>query len=886
MIRVKNRKAITRLSGKSLKANRVRNVIAVSAVILTTMLFTALFTIVGAVLESFEQSNFRQAGGDFHGTFKYLTREQLEELSKDPLIVKYGETIVLGMPTDPPFNKAHVEVRYLDEIGAKGSFCVPTEGSLPEENTDQIAADTRILTLLGVEPKVGEKITLTYYMGMTENAIPVTETFTLSGWWEYDSANMASQALVPRSYAEEKAAWYEPQKDPADEQSCSWGLDVYFKNSRNIEENMKTVLENHGYQTEDKSKDNYIAIGVNWGYVGAQASQKMDPGTMAAMIVLLMLIILTGYLIINNIFRISVTNDIRFYGLLKTIGTTGKQIKNMIRRQALILCLIGIPLGVLCGYLIGNVLAPVVMRSLTYTNTATSTHPLIFVGAILFSLITVLVSCAKPGRMAAKVSPVEAVRYTEGSHTKKKIRHGESGGKLGRMALANLGRSKSRTVLVIVSLGLTVMLLEITAIFADGFDMDKYLDKFVVTDYIFGGADYFQVGTGFHAGNVLTEEDIAAVKSQGGITESARIYGAVTSMEEFISEDYFKERYANRNTEKEIQAMLDNAERLETGEVADRVTMYGMEDLALDYLDVIEGDLADVYDPSKKAVAAVYLTDDYGETLWDTNWAKTGEQVTIRYVDEWEYFSSETGEKIEDIENFEGDFEQRALKYHDEIYTVAACVTMKNSMSYRYYGYDEFVLNAQTFMEDTGSSSIMTYIFNTTEESDASMGEFLTDYTEKVNPTLDFESKESYASQFYGFRNMFVMMGGVLSFVVGVVGILNFLNAILTSIVTRRREFAMLQSIGMTGKQLKTMLVYEGMLYASIASGISFVLGLTVGPLLGKVMGTMFWFFTYRFTIIPIIIMTPIFLILGIILPLVSYRYSNKQTIVERLRIE
>lgn len=887
MIRVKNGKAITRLSRKSLQANRIRNIIAVSAIILTTLLFTALFTITGSVLKSFEQSNFRQVGGDFHGTFKYLTREQLEELCQDPLIEEYGTTLILGMLKDAPFNKAHVEVRYVDARYAKGGFCMPTEGTLPEENTDQIAVDTRILTLLGVEPRVGEEITLTYYMDLFSNGEPaaVTDTFTLSGWWEYDPANVASMALVSRSYAERMAEWFESRRNPDDEQSCSWGLDVYFKNSRNIEENLKTILTNHGYQAEDPGEDNYIGIGVNWGYVGAQISEKMDFGTMAAVVILLLLIMFTGYLIINNIFRISVTNDIRFYGLLKTIGTTGKQIRSMIRRQALLLCLIGVPLGIAAGWLTGSVLSPVLMSIFTYARTSRSTHPLIFIGAVLFSVITVLISCAKPGRMAARVSPVEAVRYTEGSHTGKKRRSGESGGRLGRMALANLGRSKSRTAMVVLSLALTILLLEITVVFAGGFDMEKYLNRFVVTDYILGGADYFQVGTGFNADNALTEEDIAAVEEQGGITESARIYGEVTSMVEFVPESYYRERYAAWSDEETVQNLVER-NRMESGEVMDGVSIYGMESMALDALEVIEGDLADVYDPSRNAIAAVYFTDDYGAVMWDSNWAGVGDQITVRYVEEWEYRNPDTGERIENMEDYSGNFEEEALIYHDEVYTVAACVTMKSSMSYRRWGYDQFVLNAQTFTEATGSSSIMTYLFNTTEESDVSMGEFLTDYTEKINPTLDFESKESYASEFYEFRNMFLMMGSLLSFIVGIVGVLNFLNAIFTSIITRRREFAMLKSIGMTGRQLKTMLVYEGMLYALSASGGSLLLVLAAAPALDKVISSMFWFFTYRFTIIPIVIMVPVFLALGILLPLVVYHFSNKHTIVEQLRME
>ena len=98
----------------------------------------------------------------------------------------------------------------------------------------------------------------------------------------------------------------------------------------------------------------------------------------------------------------------RFYGLLKTIGTTPRQLKRIIRQQALLLCLIGIPAGLLLGYGIGAVLVPVVLRStqLDAGITTISTSPVIFVGSVLFALLTVLLSCSKPGKMAARVSDV------------------------------------------------------------------------------------------------------------------------------------------------------------------------------------------------------------------------------------------------------------------------------------------------------------------------------------------------------------------------------------------------------------------------------------------------------------------------------------------------
>src|SRR5699024_5254023 len=130
---------------------------------------------------------------------------------------------------------------------------------------------------------------------------------------------------------------------------------------------------------------------------------------------ILLLIVLTGYLIIYNVFQISVTSDIRFYGLLKTIGTTPRQLRRIIRQQAVALSLVGIPIGLVAGWLVGCVLTPVIVRRMNGMEEVRSADPRIFVFAAVFALATVLLSCRRPGRLAGKVSPVEAVRYTEGA---------------------------------------------------------------------------------------------------------------------------------------------------------------------------------------------------------------------------------------------------------------------------------------------------------------------------------------------------------------------------------------------------------------------------------------------------------------------------------------
>lgn len=869
---VANRKCIRRLSFRSLKAAKSRNIIAVISIALTTVMFTALFTIIMSIMHGFEQSNFRQVGGYSHGGFKYLTEEQFNELKDDKLIKEYSLRRFVGMPENEPFTKTHAEVSYCDENAAKWMYCTPTEGRLPEENTNEAATDTRVLALLGIEPKIGSEFTVTFNVDGKET----TESFTLCGWWEHDEVIVASHILIPESRAKEIFTRLDTKGN--DGMTGSYNLDVMLKSKAHIEDDMLDILARHGYQNEQRN-DTYISIGVNWGYVSAQLSDSIDGTTILAIAAALLLIILTGYLIIYNVFNISVSNDIRRYGLLKTIGTTGRQIKRMVYIEALTLSAVGIPMGLVLGFLCGAVLTPVVVSRLDGIVNTISASPVIFIGAAAFSLVTVFISCMKPAKNASKVSPVEALRYTEGGG-KRTMRKAKCGASLPAMALANLGRNRSKTAVTIASMSLSVVLLCVTFIFTNGFDIDKYLGARAAADYIVSEASYFQTG---RINAVLPEEAVQYITSQNDITYGGRTYGLTSRAFEYVTEDCLRQRLLHWNDEETVNRMIEMTEK-QNGLFRDTVQLYGMEQFCLDKLKVFEGDITKLYEGNY--FAAVYCSDDYGNIDPKSSWAKIGDKVKIRYVEELEYYNPETGEiypSFDDIPESQL-YLDRAKTYHDVEYEVAALVEVPYTLSYRYYGADEFILTAENFKSNTKSSDILYYAFDVADDRSDRTEEFLSELTQNTMPTLDYESKATYEAEFESFRSMFVIMGGALSFITGLVGVLNFLNAVLTGILARRHEFAVLQSVGMTGKQLKTMLVFEGLFYALGAALSALTLSVVFSPLTAKALESMFWFFSYKFTVTPILITIPLFTLLGIILPLITYSFTAKKSIVERLR--
>lgn len=857
-MKVRNRKAVRHLSWKTFCANKTRNIVAALAIALTAMMFTALFTIVITMNYSSEQQTMRQVGGYSHGGFKRLTKEQVEELRNDDLIEECGATFLFATPTEAPFNKIWAEMRYAEDNYAKFCWSEPTTGEMPKEGKE-IAADTAILKALGVPAKLGAEVTLTFPLG---NEV-VTDTFILSGYWEADPALPAHMMWLSEEYVLAEMA-----KVPSDAQEMNgigdWYLDMVFADSKDIKGKLEQIAENHGYTLGDKTEGKQLSVGINWAYTSTHA-ETADAQSVSAVAGALVLMLLTGYLIIYNVFQISVAGDIRFYGLLKTIGTTGRQIRRMVRYQALILSAIGIPIGLLGGYAAGNLLIPVLMTNLSDTTVHRTVNPLIFIGAVLFTLATVFISCFLPARRASKVSPIEAVRYTEQTGTKKKQKKSRQGNRIFRMAMANLMRNRLKTILVVLSLSLSIVMLNGVYGFTKGFSMDGFLKKFVVSDFLVADAEYFQYSGMDDVSSVLVEN----LKSQDGFEDGGyvRMFNEYTvcktTKEKWLYWMKVFQRFTEDELDKEVLAMPDDAP-MDLGE-----TVFILDDYTVEHLEVLEGSLDKWKEPG--SVIQLIVADDYGQPDWDMAIFDTGDTITQAFSDD--YTVSEDGRNV------------TVNSQTEEEYTIIATAVIPGVMTDRGYGYGKLAMSEEALPENMRAYlTDMIYMADFDEEGTAEAEKFMADYTENTEPEMSYESKGKFAGYYKQFQTTFWLVGGSLSFIIGLVGVLNFVNGELTAIISRRRELAMLQSIGMTGKQMKKMLILEGVLTGAFALVIASILNLGVYFGMMPAIENLFWYFKQNFTMTMIFAAVPVFLLLGIGVPVLAYKRAERKSVVERLR--
>ena len=629
---------------------------------------------------------------------------------------------------------------------------------------------------------------------------------------------------------------------------------VMFRGTGDIEARLHQLLSETGYTCDtmggSKEDGNYVIARVSPAYQSGALTD--NPAMLISGIIGVALIIVTGYLIIYNIFQISVIQDIQSYGQLKTLGTTKRQIKRLINRQALRLSLVGIPIGLLAGFFIGRALVPFLMNGTSYTADAgikVTVNPLIFIGSAAFALFTVFVSVRKPAKIAGTVSAIEAIRYTENDTAafgkrRAKDKNSTHGAKLHFMALANLGRNRKRTVLVIVSMTLSLVLFNTIFTLSSGFDIDKYIAKFLDTDFVISTASYFQFQFEKSESD-LSESFIEAVKQNDSFEDGGRLYTSRMLEEPFSTEH---NAFSSYNKDQNGNSF---------------VGVYGADDFLLNGMEAVEGSIdLEKLKTGQYILLSVDCNDD-GTVIENPN-ISVGDKVRINHLK-----TEELSTTITDSYDF---------------IIMAKVRVNENTATTRNTGEARFYLPTEIFLPLCDNPHLVSFPFDVKEGTDAEMAEFLNSYIDSVEPSMDFESKATYTSSFDDLTSLIITIGGALSIIIGIIGIANFVNSVLTSVITRKKEFAMLQSIGMTGKQLKRMLSFEGLYYAVGTIITSVVLGVLFSVVVVRGISSGIWFFTYQFVMWPMLVIYPFLILLTVAIPALLYRQIAKDSIIERLR--
>ena len=292
------------------------------------------------------------------------------------------------------------------------------------------------------------------------------------------------------------------------------------------------------------------------------------------------------------------------------------------------------------------------------------------------------------------------------------------------------------------------------------------------------------------------------------------------------------------------------------------VQLYGADDFLLNSMDVIEGTIDWEALKSGNYVLYALTADDNGNIIDDPN-IHVGDTLHFNHVQMNGLSSS--------IDN---NFDCKVM---------AKVLINENTDTIRSTGFAKFYMPTDVFLPLCEQPHLVSFPFNVVDGMEADMEEFLSSYVEDIEPSMNYDSKQTYINSFNDLTSLIITIGGALSIIIGLIGITNFVNSVLTSIITRRKELAMLQSIGMTGKQLKKMLSFEGLYYAAGTVVASIVFGSLVSVIIVRAISNSIWFFTYKFVIFPMFVIYPFLIALTVIIPAIIYRKIAKTSIIERL---
>ncbi len=417
--------SLSNLSRKNLKVNKLKNILVIIAI----MLSTCLITTIGILSYSIQQMQIREIvaqTGDLHVEYENVSEKQVEMLKNNKKLRSVDEYIGLGFNEE--YKPYSIEMCYVDKsTGDTTDYFKLKEGRWPEKEKE-IAMPKWMLEKIGVKPQIGEKVTLSYSQDNKNYKYEGKGEFVVSGILD-DGEFIRSQgykalAIVSKDYILKNV---KPEYRFTQVSAKVKG--------RNISNTAYEVGRSIGLN--DKN------INVNKMYINALGLSKdvLIPAGIAGLVV-----ILATVLVIYNIFYISIKERITQFGMLSALGATRKQIKRVIFKEGLILSFIGIPGGVVLGHLLTLFIIPLIPLNVKLTL---ETSPYIVVLSGFISLVTVIISLRKPSKIASKVPPIEAIRYSGVElNSKKKERKAKGTITLRRLAYLNLWRSKKELLLL------------------------------------------------------------------------------------------------------------------------------------------------------------------------------------------------------------------------------------------------------------------------------------------------------------------------------------------------------------------------------------------------------------------------------------------------------
>ena len=824
---------ISLLAKSRLRYYKSRTILTMIAIFLTTMLLNGIVTSSIGIIDMNRQVYVKQ--GNWHAGFLHLDSEKVDllgnhleveslEISEIVAEINYGKMSgYLG------YSKIIREGIY----HATGNLI---EGHEPE-TADEICGSAAFFERMGVEPKIGSQITITFRpSGVNGLGAEQTRTFTICGLvsavdisdLDIDDSRVTYSAAVSEAFVHEILS--------EDEREYRAMIRVYGEEDLSHDEMADKV---NALAQDIGVAENSISLNDLYLYMVLEPDTEM----IITISIICGLVVCFAMLVIYSIYYVNVITDIQEIGKIKALGAGDKQIRKLFMREGTFCSLIAVPTGLLLGFLIPYIALPPILNwvldvsvmAVTIDRPRMFSLPLtLLVAAVAFA--AVYLSLIKPIRIAAKVSPITAIRYQESS-TNRKMRSGYK--RLGevRLCLANLSRNKKRTIITMLSMGLSwVLFMGIAGILSSMTPENVANDvlkgaQFRIHMYAVSEDTAYPENTLNHVQmrNLFSAKMVEEIKALDGVDEVNRKITMLARVED-APETYY--------------SLLGSHASFGTVEEGDIKSL--QKDLKRGHLDYEE----------MTAGNGIIWTTDY----WlDESGLSIGDQVNLTLYDGDKEIPF-TGTLVASVSSSGSDFLVTKATF-DKIGvetdpTTDLLVTMKGSA--------------------LGSAYEKRY-----EAAKETIAEMIAD-EEKLSLYSWDEEKELARMQTAIIRYPVY----ALLLLIAIISLMSLINTMIISITTRKRELGMLQAVGLSDRQLVRMLSGEGLFFTAG----TLVLAFTVGNALG------YWLFNqakeiqmigitdYHYPLLETLLLC-IALIIGQIL-IVAFvkKRVGKESLIDRIR--
>lgn len=824
MFRIHNRRLFWRLAGRSIRANLSRHLLTALAVFLSTVMLFSIFTI-GVNYFRNLQVMMDRLDGVTDAILHAPTQEQYEQVQATPGVEVAGIRIWIGQETIPGARGFEIPLQhwYYDEEAWEHQILPMLSdvvGTYPQDTLEvMMSVDT--LKRLGIDnPEIGMTIHL-------------TRDYQLTGWFtDYTSEDRVLRSESgAREFYSDFWGW----------ESCQLGVCWSEEKTWETLQQIPLTDAQRWVSTPQRSV----------------VSQKQILGLLGFTA---LLILVGSCLFVSNILSLAVQHDIRFYGMLKTLGTSPRQLRTLVRAKAILAALAGLVPGLLAAMLLCLEVVPRALETLTNDNMfamprTVNFYPIIFLGTILFVALTVALSSWKPARLAGKISPMQALSYTglPGG------RRGKTGRRTGlrSMALHNVFRQKKQAVRVFASLTLgAVLILAVNSVFH--LDMPEYdTNGYDITIYSSGETnseeDTFAQPLNHSAMEAITQLDGI---EEMEITQESALY---MQSDPAVLWPYAKQ-FARWVREDDPAAVKEKMEAYQAG--------------------------AGQFERTEAVTLELSALEEYSQTAEqpvDLDAFAAGDTLLIydssrEYVDPPEDFSGMVGQTLS-ICGRDGQVQS---------FTIGGVVSRDVPLAVSPSGNNDVpgILVSQAGMDRINpDADIRNICINAEEGQLMTLDQAIQEIVAVAPSLMEYVSVAQAQADYAQNQRTVALVGNGVCILMVLMGLMNYVNVMAASVQTRRRELAMMESLGMTRRQLRAMVMWEGGIY-SVLSSVLFLAG--CGILWAAFSDTHIDAGVLAFSFVwPPRLVVGLVLALLVLCPCISalaYRISSREPVIQRLR--